>query len=357
MHAAKEPEPPAPAPMESRTWIGRREIERIRGALKPSAYVGRAYLYQKEHGGLPPAWARKQPNGRWLFDEATVAADARENLGTIGITEAARLLGATRRAVQTWVDEGRILTLTGDRPKGEPRRIPREPFLAQVPDLQLRLRAPAPVGSTPPRPDADASPGAAPLAANLRRNLEDQAARDEARLAEAMANRLRDAERKRQEVAGQRRDAEMRLKQLTREERQAEEQEARLRAGFAVRLAKARDDTRSADRRRNEAKREAARVARQEQLATEHEFKLRETLQQRLADWRRRSATAIATQVQEAGQALMKSMGMARAAASPPSEDARRQSAAAVVRQLHTAKAAHAGHERLEAEAVALAEK
>ncbi|MDA0578639.1 MAG: hypothetical protein O3B24_11135, partial [Verrucomicrobia bacterium] len=92
-------------------WVGRRDVPRIPGTLRPSAYVARAYLHQKEHGGQPPEWAQKRAGGQWLFLRDYLEEDGRQNLAAIGISEAARMLGASRRAVQTWVDDGRIPTL------------------------------------------------------------------------------------------------------------------------------------------------------------------------------------------------------------------------------------------------------
>ena len=95
------PESPVRAGPQSaqQQWIGRREIAAIQGALKPGAYVARAYKFEQEHGGNPPPWARKLDNGRRLFDENYVRADAQQNLESIGISEAAKLLGLSRKAL------------------------------------------------------------------------------------------------------------------------------------------------------------------------------------------------------------------------------------------------------------------
>ncbi len=135
--------PPAPQP----TWIGRSEIPAIEGALEPSAYVARAYLEARDRGGETPAWARKQPNGQWLFDIEYIRNDAQVNLRTIGIGEAAAMLGATRRAVQTWVDQGVIAASGGaDHTSGERRRILRTEFMRALPQLKKRLETPAVLG-------------------------------------------------------------------------------------------------------------------------------------------------------------------------------------------------------------------
>lgn len=132
---------------DANRWIGRRGIGKIEGALKASAYVGRAYKRAQHQDGQPPPWARKLRNGRWLFDIEYIEADARRNLATIGISEAASLLGASRRTIQTWADEG-ILPLEGkaERERGDPRRILREAFMRTLPELGKRLETPAVVG-------------------------------------------------------------------------------------------------------------------------------------------------------------------------------------------------------------------
>lgn len=134
-------------PARETRWIGRREIEAIEGALEPSAYVARAYKEALKHDGHPPCWARKDETGQWLFDFGHIEADARTNIGTIGIDEAARILGATRRAVQTWVDHGTIAAVAGtDRTKGARRRILRAQFMRDLPHLRTRLVTPAVLG-------------------------------------------------------------------------------------------------------------------------------------------------------------------------------------------------------------------
>lgn len=128
-------------------WIGTQKIKDIEGALKPSAYVARAYRQAQKNDGRPPKWARKLGNGRWVFDIEYIKTDAKENLESISVSDAARVLGVTRRAVQTWVDEGEIPVVDGYRKgKGESRRILREEFMRNLPRLRMRLETPAVVG-------------------------------------------------------------------------------------------------------------------------------------------------------------------------------------------------------------------
>ncbi|MCE9615770.1 MAG: hypothetical protein K8T26_15990 [Lentisphaerae bacterium] len=349
--------PQAPTPPESmdHAWIGRREIAAIDGALKASAYVARAYHHQKEHGD-PPAWARKLTGGQWLFDRRYIAADARENLATIGITEAATLVGATRRAVQTWVDEGLIPTLTGDRPKGESRRIPRETFMQVLPDLKQRLRTaapPAPRSASSPPATPDTTPAdTTPLSEDaLRDVLQRKAAAEESRIAAEVSRELSEAEDLRHQLARKRAVAERRLRKLARDEQRAQEREARLKTGYAERLREARRESRAADRRRTAAAERARRTAAKEQQLLATERKLRDSLGERIAEWRRRSAALIAAQLQEARAMLSK----APPTPAPPEPAARtdqdrRRSAAAVAAQLHAARAQHQQRSQLEDE-------
>ena len=134
-------------PAQETRWVGRSEIEAIEGALEPSAYVARAYKEVLKHEGHPPWWARKDESGQWQFDFVYIEADVRTNIDTIGIDEAARILGATRRAVQTWVDHGTIAAVAGtNRTKGARRRILRAKFMRDLPRLQTRLATPAVLG-------------------------------------------------------------------------------------------------------------------------------------------------------------------------------------------------------------------
>ena len=147
-------------------WIERGEIEAIPGALTPSAYVARAYKETMAAAGRPPVWARKLESGKWLFDARYIAADAREQVDCIGIEEASGLLGATRRAVQNWVDCGEIATTGGaTRKRGERRRILRAQFMLDLPRLRKRLETPAVLGfklKHGPVP-APAAPAAVPV--------------------------------------------------------------------------------------------------------------------------------------------------------------------------------------------------
>lgn len=130
---------------QSAEWIGRHEIEDIEGALKPSAYVARAYKYTMEYGHSP-IWARKVGGGHWLFERTYIQADAERNRVSMSVHEAAEVLGATRRAIQVWVDAGDIPLLAGEREKGEERRILREPFLRDVEQFRRRLETASVVG-------------------------------------------------------------------------------------------------------------------------------------------------------------------------------------------------------------------
>ena len=105
-------------------WLDRHAISQQRGALKPSAYVARAYNFEKAHGRLPE-WARKIDGGKWLFAEAYISEDAALQIETMGISDAAALVGTSRRTIQTWVDEGLLETAGENRQTGESRRVNR----------------------------------------------------------------------------------------------------------------------------------------------------------------------------------------------------------------------------------------
>lgn len=154
MDAGPEHGESAPSPATG-NWIGPDEIRAIAGALKPAAYVARAYLHCQEHAGKPPAWANKLPNGRWLFDRSYVESDAADHVAFVGISEAAAIAGVSRRTIQNWIDEGAIPVEGGERSSGAPRRIRRDEFLRLYPTLvDRRPRAaplPSPAGeNTPP---------------------------------------------------------------------------------------------------------------------------------------------------------------------------------------------------------------
>ncbi len=130
-----------------RQWINAREIKNVDGALKPSAYIGRAYRYGKDHENVLPEWASKTDACQWRFARSYVEESARENLETLGIHEAAELLGASRKAVQNWVDEGLIPMAHADsHEKGTTRRIDRFGFEKLVPELKKRLTTPPVIG-------------------------------------------------------------------------------------------------------------------------------------------------------------------------------------------------------------------
>ena len=87
----------------------------------------------------------KSEAGHWLFDRGYLEAEAADNLRTLSVSEAARMLGATRRAIQNWIDDGDIETL-GERGPGEPRRIVKSAFTETLDDLRKRMETPAVVG-------------------------------------------------------------------------------------------------------------------------------------------------------------------------------------------------------------------
>lgn len=128
-------------------WLGSRDIKRLEGTLKPSAYVARAYKYARQNHGIPPKWAKKSQDGHWLFDPKYIKVDADRKLESISVKTAASLLGVSRRAIQTWVDEGEISIVEGEkRAKGTSRQIAKEPFLQNLLQLKMRLETPAVVG-------------------------------------------------------------------------------------------------------------------------------------------------------------------------------------------------------------------
>lgn len=128
-------------------WIDSKAIQDIAGTLKPSAYVARAYKYTRQNNGALPEWAKKLDSKHWLFSLEYIKTDAKTNLTTIGIHEAAKLLGATRRTVQTWVDIGEIPTDPEQKDaKNRRRRILRKEFMLALPHLKKRLETPAVVG-------------------------------------------------------------------------------------------------------------------------------------------------------------------------------------------------------------------
>ena len=128
-------------------WIDSKAIQGIAGALKPSAYVARAYKYTRQNNGAFPEWTKKTDNEHWLFSLEYIKADAKINLTTIGTGEAAKILGAARRTVQTWVDTGEIPTAPGEQDdKNRRRRILRKEFMLALPQLKKRLQTPSVVG-------------------------------------------------------------------------------------------------------------------------------------------------------------------------------------------------------------------
>jgi excisionase family DNA binding protein len=320
---------PAAPPLDTH-WVPNSAIAEIPGALKPSAYVARAY-HHLQHHREPPPWARKLPNGHWLFDEAYVKADAALNATTLGVSEAAKLLGVTRRAVQTWVDEGRIPSLRDQRQKGEIRRIPRDEFVRLIPSLQVRLpaearTAPATASAPPASPD------------ELRQRLEAEAAAEERRLANHVEQELQELAATRERLTRERDAVGRRLQELERAELRARERATRLRAGYQQRLDDARHQAQEADRQRAAAAREAQRMAREQERLATRANQLQNRMVSQIDAWRRRSAAAIAAQIREAARLWNRPPAPPTAPTSPPAHEAARRSAAAVASQLHRAR-------------------
>lgn len=312
-------------------WIGHKTIAGIPGALKPSAYVARAYHHQQEHGA-PPPWARKLESGRWLFDARYVQADAALNNATVGVSEAARQLGVTRRAVQTWVDEGRLPTTLDRHEKGAVRRIDRAAFLRLLPDLRARLQEGI-RGRTPAVPPAtSAAPVVLTEAERLRRQLQEEAEAEERRLTAEFDRRQHELDEAHRTLARDRQKAERRLQALAQAEQRARAREAKLRHGYQSRLEQAHQQTREMDRLRASAEREAQRTARREAHVEAQASRLLNRFKQQLESWRQRSAELIARQLQDARQAWQKPTP------GPGQQDAARRSAAAVASQLHRAR-------------------
>lgn len=329
---APTPVPGEPAgatdPEATLGWIGHKVIADIPGTLKPGAYVARAYHHQQEHG-TPPQWARKLDSGRWLFDERYVREDAALNLATVGVSEAARLLGVTRRAVQTWVDEGRLPTSLDHREKGAIRRIARAEFMQQLPELKQRLRD------------------------GHRTRSDTASTQEEQRLFAEYERQRRELEAARQQLANDRQLAERRLQAVARAEQRARAREARLRDGYQSRIEQAHQTTREMDRLRASAQREAQRTARREQNAEVRASHLLEQMKAQLEDWRQRSAALINRQLLDAREAWQ------RPAVAPPPPDqqaAARRSAEAVAAQLHRAQDTAQEQQRCRELATALAE-
>lgn len=215
-------------------WIGRKQIAEIKGALKPSAYVARAYTHQRTHNGTPPPWARKLETGPWQFDNAYVRADAAENLTAVGISEAAKIVGATRRTIQTWVDEG-FVAVAESRRKGEPRRIQREPFMRNLPALKRRLETAAVVGQKQKRGLA-VDPDVVARLERERHRREAKAKAADDRQAAKLDHQLKDAETTRKQLAKEKEAAKRTMQTLARKEREAASQERTIRRSLKRRL-------------------------------------------------------------------------------------------------------------------------
>jgi excisionase family DNA binding protein len=122
-------------------WIKREHIRKIPGALKPGAYVARAYKHaRKDPEGRPPQWARKSGQ-EWLFLRSEIEADAKRNRRFMTPSEVARDIGVSRRTVLNWADAGHLgeIVKVG---KSNERRIAREEYDARKDVLRKRLERP-----------------------------------------------------------------------------------------------------------------------------------------------------------------------------------------------------------------------
>jgi hypothetical protein len=118
------------------------EVRQIRGALRPRSYVQRVLRHMEEHG-KPPHWAevrksetREGENEYWL-DREHIENDARENLRTISVPEAAKMMGMARSAVGRMAREG-TFDLRGGKQPGprSPIKISYSPFLETLPHFR-----------------------------------------------------------------------------------------------------------------------------------------------------------------------------------------------------------------------------
>ena len=322
-------------------WIERREIRGIEGALKPSAYVGRAYQYAKAHRGRSPEWATKK-KGHWLFRRSYIEADARANLKTIGVTEAAKLLGATRRAIQDWIDEG-IIPIEEEREKGEPRRIPREPFQQRFDELKKRLETPAIVGyrlkhghdvapEVIERIDAEREKRAAATRRRERERLEETRREEERRRIDKLEARLRASEQAKSRADEEKQSAEQILQQKARAEEEAAAREKELRR----QLQAAEKATRAAERERRSAEHKVH--VEQETAATE---RLLGRKFSRLVRAAKSRYTRTIEEQRRAAEAARKRAEEERLEANKRLKAAKQRSAAAAEAQLKAAREAH----------------
>ncbi len=339
-------------------WMARSEIASVEGALKAGAYVARAYNYAKAHGGELPPWADKLPNGRWVFDRAYILADAEDNRLTMGVSEAARVIGATRRAVQTWIDEGVIETVEStERTKGAPRRILRESFERALPELRRRLETAAVVGYR--RKHGIAVPDEVARRVEAEREKKQEAKR-RAQQERRREQQLRDRERRKatleaelsatqaahRELEEKREEAELEadLKRNVEEQAIATEKELRRRLREAEKAAK------RASQERKAAVQAAARMAREERQTAADEQGLAASLTKIIRDARRRRAEAVEARLEAAREKhLTTTGGQSDKAAAEADRNKKAESAAAAAEKFERA--------RLERHAISIAER
>jgi len=123
-------------------WVGREQVITIPGALKPSAYIARAYKYHKAIEEYP-SWARKEGR-KWYFKPDYITADVKaaqdakaKESPYLKSTEGAKLLGCTRRTFLNYADRGLIPFTQGkSTKKGVVRLIPRSDFMKMLPELK-----------------------------------------------------------------------------------------------------------------------------------------------------------------------------------------------------------------------------
>jgi len=345
-------------------WIGRGDISQIEGTLKPSAYVARAYQHQKTHGGTLPSWADKQANGRWLFDAAYIHRDATHNRDTIGISEAAKLVGATRRTIQTWIDEGIIPT--GEHAKGQARTISRTRFMDMLPSLKERLQTASVVGYRTkhglPVDDAVVEQleherierektrresqekerrerTSTRRESQLKARLEKKAAEKEARLAARINRKLVAAERSLSDTRKKKSMAERNVAaQADRTLASAKTMKA-LKAEYERKLTRADKEGRKRESQHRACARKAERLsARETSLASDIDA-LRDALEAQLQAYRRQSAQAIAAQLREARKEQLEASQAPSTAKKPKVTVNRvRRSAEAIATRLNNAR-------------------
>jgi excisionase family DNA binding protein len=355
-------------------WIKSADIKNIEGAHKPSAYVARAYAYQKKHGGELPDWAQKSSDGSWLFDEAYIVSCARENLDTIGISEAARVLGVTRRTIQTWVDSN-VIPVSEHRP-GETRRILRAPFLEAIPALRRRLETAPVVGyrikhglpveeQVRQRIDDDrarrethreqsrTNRARRETRARLKARLEKKAADKEARLALRMNRQLETAESRLNDIRKRKSAIEREVRQREEQEKLEVERARAIRIDFEARLAESARATEKLRTQKQRAQQKLERHAGQEAEAMATVEELRKAVSEQLDQYRRQSAQAIASQLREAREAA--ESGEKPGTEKGESSHRVKRSAEAVASRLREAHDACVRTAALEAKAVELA--